>query len=634
MGKYRFGEFELDLDAVQLLHNGTPVRLERRPLDLLILLLERPGRLVGREEIIARLWPPRVVIDFDAGLNTLVRKLRNALGDTADNPRFVETVPGRGYRFVAEVTPPDEPSEVSVPGKRWGRFRWQVAPVMALIVIVALTAVLAAAALLVGWLFGSDGSSATRLAVLPFENLSGNPELDYLAYGLAEDTSTSLSQIDLPDLRIIGYTSARAIATHSGQTVQRIGRELDVDFLVLSSLRLDEPRIRVTTRLVRVDDAEQIWSASFDRMLTNPLGLQKELSVAIAEQIRLRLSPDVAAAIDRRQTQNPRAYELYLKGRDRWHQTTQASVRESIELYQQATVEDPDYALAWAGLAHAASTSLMVADGDPRMMRPLARDALAQALRLDPDLAETQYAESYFHLFIERDPTAAEPAARRAVALDPNSAIATMLLGIVQMNLDNIAEAEVLLKRARELDPLFDLMWANSANVALRTDLQAALDYARQAIAVRPDSWVGYFHLGNALRMLGDTAGALAAYTESVRYSGYNSKPTAARAYLLIQLGREDEARNLLAEMSAIAARRYYPPYAFAVVHAGLAEIDLAFEALNRAIEDGDVHLFDLLEDVRLESLRRDPRFEVLVSSLPIDRMLLRRISPASNFNG
>ncbi len=634
MGKYQFGEFELDLDAMQLLQNGAPVRLERRPLDLLILLVEQPGHLVGREEIITRLWPSRVVIDFDAGLNTLVRKLRTALGDSADAPQFVETVPGRGYRFIAEVVAEAEPTTAqptNAPLSDHPPFRGRTISAA----WIYLTLMVTTLVLLILWFAREDQPAVTRLAVLPFENLSGNPNLDYLAYGLAEDTSTSLSQIqlDLQGLRIIGYTSARAVA-HSGQTVQQIGRGLHADYLVLSSLRLEEPYVRVTARLVRVDDAEQVWSASFDRMLTNPLGLQKELSVAIAEQVRLRLSPDVAAAIDRRQTQNPRAYELYLKGRERWHQTTQASVRESIDLYQQATAEDPEYALAWAGLAHAASTSLMVADADPREMRPLARDALTRALRLGPDLAESRYAESYFHLFVERDRIAAEPAAVQALRLDPNSAIAAMLLGMIQMSVGNVAEAEVLLKRARELDPLFDLIWANSANVALRTDLHAAVEYARQAIAVRPDGWVGYFHLGNALRLLGDYEGALTAYTNSVRYSGSNSKPMAARAHLLIQLGREAEARDVLADMYAIAAKRYYPPYAIAVVHAGLGETDLAFDALVRAIECGDVHLVDLRGDVRLKTLRKDPRFEALAASLPMDEGPVREPPPPSNFSG
>ncbi len=265
-------------------------------------------------------------------------------------------------------------------------------------------------------------------------------------------------------MRVIGFTPT-ATAT-STLPIAEIGRQLGVDLIVLSSLRIDRGRMRVTSRLIRTKDSEQIWATTLDRELTNTLGVQRELSVAIAEQIRLRLSPEVAAAIDRRQTQNPAAYLLYLQGRYEWSQLTPASTRRALEHFERATKEDPNYALAWAGLAFAAVTSLRTADTAPAVMKPVAIEALRRAEQLGADLAETQYAIGYYSLFADLDSRAAQDAARAAIKLDPNNSQAHMLLGVSLMS-DEPVEALEMMRRARELDPTFALAFANSANVAL-----------------------------------------------------------------------------------------------------------------------------------------------------------------------
>lgn len=609
MPTYRFGDFELDLDALQLRRGNQPVRLERRPLDLLIMLVSHQGRMVSREDLIAALWPARVIIDFESGLNTLVRKVRNALGDSTDDPRFIETVPGRGYRFVAPVTevkaPDAAPAPPAIPQKTSGS---RAVPFAALAL-----SLLAGAAVVVFWQSGLEAPSSTRIAVLPFENLTGDDRLDYMAAGLAEETSTSLGQIDLPDLAVIGWASARALAD-AAPPLKVIGRELDVDFIVQSSLRLEESRIRVTSRLIRVSDDAQIWSAAFDRELTNVLGLQRELSVAIAEQVRQRLSPDVAAAIDRRQTQNPRAYELYLKGRYAWSQFSPGFTQRALQYFEQAVTEDPRYALAWAGIADALAVSPMAADANPQSILPRSQDALQRALEYGPDLAEVQYALCVFHLFVDWDLPAAEAAAREAVTLNPNSAMAYMRLGIVLSTRYRHVEARDAMRRARELDPLFPLLFANSANVALvANDLRSALEFSKQAIAINPEFWVGYQYLGNSELALGDDAAALESYTKAGELSGGNADIVASRAYLLSRLGQEEAVRALLVSLESRAADQYVPPYAFAVIHAALREVDTAFEFLESALEVRDVHLLGIAADSRLDALQSDPRFDSLL---------------------
>ena len=492
MPTYRFDEFELDLDAGQLRLRGKPIRLERRPFDLLALLVANPGRLHTREEIIAALWPENVIIDFDAGLNTLVRKVRHALGDSSEAPHYIETVPARGYRFAAPVnvmrapivpapaatsTPAPEPS----PGTAQSRRPYFVAAVLLL-------------ALVAAYIVLRDPEPAhIRIAVLPFENLSGNAELGYLATGLAEETSTSLGQIELPNLAVLGVVSSRALAK-SELPLQQIARDVGVDFIVDSSLRLEGNRIRVTSHLIRAVDGEQLWSASFNREKTNLLGLQRELSVAIAEQVRQRLSPEVAAAIDRRQTQNPQAYALYLKGREQWTRFQPTLVDDALYWYEQAVELDPEYGLAWAGIAHAATTATITSNASPAVAIPLARHALEQAQRYGADLAETWVAQAAFLIFIEWKPEPAEHAARRAVELDPNSAMAKMTLAMTLTAQSRHAEARAAMRRARELDPLFPLIFANSAHIergAGNTD--ASIELATQAIAMDPEFWVGYF---------------------------------------------------------------------------------------------------------------------------------------------
>jgi TolB-like protein/DNA-binding winged helix-turn-helix (wHTH) protein/Flp pilus assembly protein TadD len=602
MQKYRFGEFELDLDALQLRRLGVPVKLERRPLDLLILLVRQHGQLVARESIIADLWPKNVIIDFDSGLNTLVRKVRSALGDDPDNPRFIETIPGRGYRFIARISD-DLPISAQ---ERPTRPRLRYA---ALVVGLGL-------AILIGFglrtiEFGGDAD--IRIAVLPFDNLTESSDLGYLASGLAEETSTSLAQIDPENVAVIGMISSRAFA-RTEMPLRQIGRDFDVDYVVASSLRLERPIIRVTSQLIRVSDSEQLWSASFDRELTNVLGLQREISIAIAEQVRMSLSPDVAAAIDRRQTSNPVAYELYLKGRYEWTQLSPASLRRAIDYYRQAVDLDPGYALAWAGMAHALAASPMTADTEPEKVLQATRDAVERALQSGSDLAEVQYAEGYYEFFVRWDWGAAEIAARQAVALDPNNGIAHMLLGMVLSQTGQDLEAREMLRRARELEPLFPLTYANSAYVETAAGTpREGIEYARQAIAINPEFWVGYLQLGNTLIALDEPVAALDAFTMAARYSEDNSKAVSSRAFLLAQLGREEEAETILDDLTTLSTSEYVPPYAVAVVHLGLGNIDETYEWLERALAARDVHLLGLPTDAHFRALHDDPRYRSLL---------------------
>ena len=431
-----FHDFELDVAAHTLRLRGEPIRLERRPYELLVLLVRRHGLLVPREDLVGHLWPGKVVIDFDTGLNTLVRKVRQALGDSPDNPVFIETVPGVGYRFIAPITQSQPPDSTTPPAgdiqQKRGRFRRSTGLVVAFLAVAAVGLGI--------WYAFIRQPSRMSIAVLPFENLTGNTELNYLAAGIAEETSASLAQIDPQFVRLIGSVSGKALAA-SSEPMTKIGRELGVDFVVASSLRAEQSKIRVTSRLVRVADNELVWTASFDREMTSLLGLQRELSSAIAEQIRLRLSPQVTAAMARRQTLNPEAYDLYLQGRYQWGLLSPASSRRALQLYEKAIAKDPHYALAWAGTAQVLTTAPITGDADPTFVNVRARDAARQALKNGAELTEVQYVLGHFLFIMDWDWPAAENAFRKAVAIDPNNALAYLFLGHVLSQTGNQLEA-------------------------------------------------------------------------------------------------------------------------------------------------------------------------------------------------
>ena len=582
---FRFGDFELDLAAYQLRKDGRAVRLERRPMDLLILLVQRAGELVAREEIITQLWGDKVVIDFDTGLNTLIRKVRHALQDAPEAPTFIETVAGKGYRFIAPLQdvesmtnsaldPPALPTALpdARHDSRSAPRRWLGAAVIAGVVLILSAA----------WVWrSSTGSSRITLAVLPFDNISAQGEYDYLADGLAEDTIATLGQLDPANLQVVGPTSTFAYK-RGGKPLADIGRELGADYAVHSTLRVEGTHLRVTSTLIRVQDQVQLWSAAFDRELTSTLGLQRELSAAIAEQVRGRVSPERVAALDHRQTDDQEAYDLYLRGRYYWGQLTPAGTRAALEHYDRAIARDPKYALAWAGSAVALSTAPVNSDAEPSKVIDRARHAAQRAVEESPSLAEALFAKGYFHFWLEPDWPVAETLLRRAVENDPSNALAHLILAHVLSQKGEHVEARTISRRARELDPLFAMSYALSSQVAYQArDYEAAVEYARQAIAINPEFWIGHVQLGQVQEQLGFAEEALEAYRRAERYSGGNSKTLAMQGHLLARTGQREQALAILQRLKSAALEHYVPPYAFALIHAGLGDADAAFAELD-----------------------------------------------------
>lgn len=592
---FRFADFELNVAGYELRQKGRAVRLERLPLDLLILLVERSRELVTRNEIVQRLWGAGVFVDVETGVNTAIRKVRQALHDVPEKPVFIETVPGRGYRFIAPVqireTTSQEPARQQV-----------------------------------------------TMAVLPFENLGADPAREYLADGLTEETIAVLGQIDPEHLRVIGRTSVMTYKKTT-KSLAEIGRELGAGYLVESSVRGEGGRVRITSKLIRLPEQVQIWSASFDSEPSSMLTLQRELSIAIAEQVRLRVSPERLNALKRRQTENAEAYDHYLRGRHFWNQLTPLTTRRAIEYYRRATEVDSEYALAWSGLADAYASAPINGDGRPFDVWPHARDAAAHAVAAAPNLAEAQTSLGIVNFFLEWNWPASETAYRKAIALDPGYALAHRMLGVLLSHMCRHGEAAISIRRARELDPLYAMHYALSAMLALNArDHAAGLQFARQSTIVDPEFWIGYYHLAGLHVELGNAELALEALLSAGRFSGGNSKAISLRGYVFAKLGRTEEAREVLQNLEALARQRYVPPYAMALVYAGLEERDLTFHWLDRAFEAHDVHLIFLTVDPKWDSFRADPRFQSLLARCAFyddspQRVILSRNAEAALHN-
>lgn len=641
----RFHDFVLDPAAYELRRHGHRVRIERQPLDLLLLLVARRGQLVSRSEIVDALWGKDVFVDVENGVNTAIRKLRQALRDAPDTPTFIETVPGKGYRFIAavEVLPdvaapplprPSGAGQSVLAGEQALAAKVETAAPSASVddpaspvderaaqrrtstrlVVGGLTVAALIGVLVWGWQRTADPGARVTIAVLPFDNLNGDPETDYLASGLTEDTIVSLGRIDPERVSVIGRTSMIAYR-NTTKSLAEIGRELGTDYLVESSLRAESRHLRITARLIRVRDQVQIWSDSFDSNTSSILGLQQEISSAIAEQVRTRLSPERQRALSRRHTQNADAYDFLLRGRYFSSQRTPEAMQHAIESFQRATVADPTYSLGWANLAMAYGTSPINSDVDPRRVVPHAREAALRAVAANPDVAEAQHALGHLKWAFDWDWPAAEAAFRRAIELDPSYSFVQLILGHLLSQTGRHEEAEPFMRRARALDPLNPLSYALSSQVAFQArDYPGALQHANRAIALDHEFWIGHQMRGQALGELGDPDLALKALATAARLSGQNSKAISLTGYILGRSGRAAEARDLLGALEIASRERYIPPYALALVHAGLGDANAVFEWLDRAYAARDVHLMFLTVDVKWDPYRGDPRFGDLLA--------------------
>lgn len=639
MAAYRFGPFRLEDTERRLLRDGRPIRLAPKAFDTLLLLVGRAGSLVTREMLLETVWSGAYV--EEGNVTHAIWQLRRALEDGTGGERYIETVPRAGYRFVAPVhaevagqpvggvvagslpaggpslAPAETPRAAAdvpiVPGATsYGRPRRPLAGRRA--GLAALGALLIVGAVGAGWSLRRDSRARPPLAiaVLPFEPIGESADRHYLTAGLTEEVVAALGQLDPKRLNVVGRTSTLAFRG-SREPFSVIGRELGADYLLEGATRSEAGQLRVTARLLRASDQVQVWSAAYERRVTSTLDVQRELSVAIAEAVRLELAPGGEPARARPQTADAEAYDLYLRGRYLWRRFTPQTNAQAIDFFEQATARDPTYALAWAGIAQVLGGSTMNGDVSPATALPRARAAADRAVALAPTLPEAHGARGLLEFFA-LDFAAAEVSLRRSLELDPGDSFTHLLLGHVRSQRGDHAGGAESTARARRLEPFFPMTHAISSQVAYQArDGAGALEHARRALSVDPQFWIGHIMMGQALELLGRRDEALESFVAAAHFSGGNSKALALQTAVLASLGRSEEAQELLALLGASAGERFVPPSSLAIAHAGLGERREALDLLEQAHAARDVQLMFLPVDPRWDALRDEPRFVALL---------------------
>jgi len=572
--RVQFGGFELDPGAYELRRGARAIKIERLAMELLLLLISRRGDLVPREEIVEKLWGKGVFLDAEHGVNTAVRKIRQALGDNPRRPRFVQTAPSKGYRFIAEVKEVLEPER---PGR-------------------------------------------TMLAVLPFLNLSGNPADEYFSDGLTEETISHLGAVSPEHLGVIARTSCMAYK-RSTKPARQIGRELRVDYLLESSVRRQGEMVRITAQLIRVADESHIWAHNYDRNSQNFLGVQQELALEICKQIEVRLSGRPLAKRTLTPTTSAAAYDLYLRGRYFWNQLSPPNLRRAIEMFQGAVEEDKNFAVAYAGMADAYAYLPLISDVRPRDCWEKAKAAAEQAVLLNAELSESNTSLGIVNFWLDWAWTEGEAVLRRAVQLDGSNTTAHRLLGHLLSQTGRHDEAIAQMETGRRLDPFSPVLQAISAQLLFQARrYEEARERAQAALTLDGNLWVAHIMLAQPLERMGESETAIQQCERAFQLSGGNSHPLAVKGYTLATTGRREEALKLVHLMEVNSRESFVPAYNIALVHAGLSDDSACFEWLARALDERDVHVVFLTADPKWDPYRSDPRFEGLLKRAGIGR--------------
>ena len=651
----RFGLFEVDLEASELRRKGLRLKLQDQPLNLLKVLLEHPGVLITREELRQRLWKPDTFVEFDHSLNTAMMRLREVLGDSSENPMFIETVPRKGYRFIAPVhdvererpseiiphspssrhlsadpetvassTERDLPGTLSAPNRPTHPGR-QVSLTLALVAgCIAILLVLGAAAAFVQLRAKLDFSAPQStqiksIVVLPMENLSGDAEQDYFADGMTDELIASLARIS--SLRVISRTTAMEYkGTH--ESLEKIARDLHADAVVEGTVLRSGGRVRITAELVQVSTDRHLWADTYESPLGDVLALQNQVASAIVSQIRIKLTPQDRKQLATTQPINSEAFEDYLKGRYYWGKRSEDGLDKAIHYFQAATEKDPHYALAYAGLAdcYGILGAAIVGTIPTSEVAPKANAAAIKAVELDPMLAETQTALATVQFNYDWNWPASETGFRRAIQLNPSYATAHQRYSLYLIAMGRTEESLAEIYRARSLDPL-----SLSMNLSLGWRLYMARRYdeaiaqLHDTIEMDPTYLLAHIVLGQCYEQKGEFSQAIAEFQKAASLSPDNPPAVAALAHAYAVGGQRPEALKLLGELKAQSAHRYVSPFYMASIYTGLGDREQALGSLQAAYDDRSNNMIFLSVAPEFDSLRSDPQFRNLLHRMGLE---------------
>ncbi len=646
---FEFGPFSLDVAEHTLRRDGRPVPLRPKVFDTLLALVERRGHLVGKDELMQLLWPDQYV--EEGNLNKTVSLLRLALGEGGNGDRYIETVPTRGYRFVADVravsggggaelvieTPPraslvvegetdHEAAAVSPQSTDKLRRRFESKAAPALPYYVSAAAVIVALAAVAYFYFNRNhspipgGEAIDSVAVLPFVNVSADPNIQYLSDGISDSIINGLSR--LPALKVM---SINAVMRYQGKQIdpQVVGRELNVRAVLIGRLSQRGDDLSISTELVDVRDNRRLWGEQYSRKLSDILAVQDEIAREISERLRLRLSGEEKKQLAKQYTQNADAYLLYNLGNYSFRQNTKEALDKSIESFEQAIKLDPNYALAYAGLARTYQFMASRGFGPTKEYEQKVEWAALKALQLDDTLAEA-HAFLGYSKFSDFDWVGAEKEIKRALELDPKSSQANLAYSHYLTGVGRADAALPYAIRAQELDPM-----PNPGELAfayfMARQYDKAVELYRKALERKPDNAHAHILLGEAYVAKGMPAEGVAEMQKGLALDVSLAKtperwdryPLLAYAYAVA--GRRDEALKILDEQKRLAKQRYVSPYNFAVIYTGLGDKDRAFEWLTKSVEQRTLPIFRVKSRPLFDPLRSDPRYADLLRRMNLE---------------
>ena len=623
--RLRFDSFEVDLRSGEMWKHGTRLRLQDQPFQVLRLLLERRGEIVTREELRQRLWLADTFVDFDDGLNTAVKKIRDLLGDSAERPRYIETIPRRGYRFTAVVESGQGATLPAQPAAVWQRIPQHVAAATAAIrrrwLAVTALVLIAALALSAAWKYRlesrRDAASVRAIAVLPLENLSGDPSQDYFAAGLTDALTTELARAAGNSLRVTSRISAEE---YKNKSLAQIARELNVDAVVEGSVIRSGNRARITVQLINARADQHLWAANYDRDLHDMLSLQSEIAASVARQVQITLSPRIEARLRGHQTVDPEAYDLYQRSLLRGFSNNKQEMAAAAGLLQQAVARDPNFAAAHALLAREYTNQVFLLQPRDPELEVKAIQEVDQALKLDPDLAVAYLARGVL-LWSHRNGFPHERAIaqfKRALELDPNLAEAHHQLGMIYSHIGLLDRADHELRTALDLEPT---SIAFRYRIAINFFDQGRFEEARIRLqgtqSFNPDLWA--YQMTLVLFKLGQKQEALALIRDFLRD---NPNDRGGLGNGVLALLYADAGQVALAQASIETAIQegkdfghfHHTAYAIGSAYAVMHRGDEAVHWLRAAAEDG-FPCYPLFEhDSNLDHLRNDARFQSLLA--------------------
>ena len=625
----RFGTFEVSLQSGEVRKAGLRIRVQQQPMKLLEILLEHPGEVVTREELRGRVWPSESFGDFDQALNIAIGKLRSALGDSAESPRFIETLSKRGYRFIADVSVVDiearpkkqEPLAGDLPATDLGHkiqgIGLAVAPQRRLLPtrwVIGALAIVLSLLIFFALRFRSQTPAPTgirSLAVLPLDNLSGEASQNYFADGMTDELITDLAQISA--LRVISRTSVM-VYKGARKPLPQIARELNVDAVVEGTVLRSGDQVRITAQLIEASTDKHLWSQSYEGDLRDTLTLQKKVASAIADQIRINLTPREQAALKNVEVVNPEAYESYLKGRYFWNKRTADGLKVALAYFKQAIEEDPKYAQAYSGLAdtYALLGDWQYAVMTPKEAFPQAKAAASKALELDSTLGEAHNSLAFVLDGFDWDFDSAGKEFQRAIELNPGYATAHHWYAWHLSLLGRYDEAIVEMRKAENLDPLSLIINADLAELlVLAHSYDESIGQSRKTIEMDPNFALAHNQLAQAYLQKHMYDKAVAELQEAVKLSGGSPTCIANLARAYVASGKRSEAVKLLGDLKKLSNPGHSNASEIAMIYASLGDRDQAMNWLEKGYDER----FNpgVLLRPGFDPLRSDSRFQNLV---------------------